>query len=112
MLAAGYGNVKRICSAPGRTALKLRYSEVALVSRIRSSSRKGASPPLGSGEGRNDGLAGFRDLRRNDGLDNLSNESLKRDTSTTTTGLGWRLHPAFTAGGAASFVGAARPLVA
>ena len=32
--------------------------------------------------------------------------------STTTTALGWRLHPAFTAGGAASFVGAARPLVA
>ena len=31
--------------------------------------------------------------------------------STTTTGLGWRLHPAFTAGGAASFVGAAGPLV-
>ena len=33
-------------------------------------------------------------------------------TSTTTTRLGWWLHPAFTAGGAASFVGAARPLVA
>ena len=40
-----------------------------LVSRIRSSLRKAASPPLGSG------------LRRNDGLGNLSNESLKRDTS-------------------------------
>ena len=33
-------------------------------------------------------------------------------TSTTTTVLGWRLHPAFTAGGAASFVGAAGPFVA
>ena len=32
--------------------------------------------------------------------------------STTTTRLGWWLHPAFTAGGAASFVGAAHPLVA
>ena len=52
-----------------------------LVSRIRSSLRKAASPPLGSGLRRNDGLAGFRGLRRNDGLDNLSNESLKRDTS-------------------------------
>ena len=28
--------------------------------------------------------------------------------STTTTRLGWWLHPVFTAGGAASFVGAAR----
>ena len=37
---------------------------------------------------------------------------LQADASTTTTRLGWRLHPAFTAGGAASFVGAARPLVA
>ena len=35
-----------------------------------------------------------------------------REASTTTTRLGWWLHPAFTAGGAASFVGAARPLVA
>ena len=33
-------------------------------------------------------------------------------TSTTTTRLRWWLHPAFTAGGAASLVGAARPLVA
>ena len=33
-------------------------------------------------------------------------------TSTTTTALGWRLHPAFTAGGAAFLVGAARPFVA
>ena len=32
--------------------------------------------------------------------------------STTTTPLGWRLHPAFTAGGAAFLVGAARPFVA
>ena len=32
--------------------------------------------------------------------------------STTTTRLRWWLHPAFTAGGAASLVGAARPLVA
>ena len=32
--------------------------------------------------------------------------------STTTTALGWRLHPAFTAGGAAFLVGAARPFVA
>ena len=32
-------------------------------------------------------------------------------SSTTTTRLGWRLHPAFSAGGAASFVGAAGPLV-
>ena len=35
-----------------------------------------------------------------------------RPVSTTTTRLRWRLHPAFTAGGAASLVGAARPLVA
>ena len=33
-------------------------------------------------------------------------------SSTTTTRLRWWLHPAFTAGGAASLVGAARPLVA
>ena len=33
-------------------------------------------------------------------------------TSTTTTRLRWWLHPAFTAGGAASLVGAARPFVA
>ena len=33
-------------------------------------------------------------------------------SSTTTTALGWRLHPALTAGGAASFVGAACTLVA
>ena len=33
-------------------------------------------------------------------------------TSTTTTGSGWRVHSAFTAGGAASLVGAARPFVA
>ena len=32
--------------------------------------------------------------------------------STTTTRLRWWLHPAFTVGGAASLVGAARPLVA
>ena len=35
-----------------------------------------------------------------------------RAPSTTTTRLRWWLHPAFTAGGAASLVGAARPLVA
>ena len=35
-----------------------------------------------------------------------------RRASTTTTALGWRLHPAFTAGGAAFLVGAARPFVA
>ena len=35
-----------------------------------------------------------------------------RVSSTTTTRLRWRLHPAFTAGGAASLVGAASPLVA
>ena len=33
-------------------------------------------------------------------------------SSTTTTALGWRLHPAFTAGGAAFLVGAAGPFVA
>ena len=32
--------------------------------------------------------------------------------STTTTGLRWRLHPAFAAGGAASLVGTASPFVA
>ena len=31
---------------------------------------------------------------------------------TTTTGLRWRLHPAFAAGGAASLVGTASPFVA
>ena len=34
------------------------------------------------------------------------------DSSTTTTGLRWRLHPAFAAGGAASLVGTASPFVA
>ena len=33
-------------------------------------------------------------------------------SSTTTTGLRWRLHPAFAAGGAASLVGTASPFVA
>ncbi len=33
-------------------------------------------------------------------------------TSTTTTALGWRLHPAIAAGGAASLVGTASPFVA
>ena len=37
---------------------------------------------------------------------------LYRDPSTTTTGLRWRLHPAFAAGGAASLVGTASPFVA
>ena len=32
--------------------------------------------------------------------------------NTTTTALGWRLRPAFTAGGAAFLLGAARPFVA
>ena len=34
------------------------------------------------------------------------------DASTTTTASGWRLHPAFAAGGAASLVGTASPFVA
>ena len=33
-------------------------------------------------------------------------------SNTTTTGLRWRLHPAFAAGGAASLVGTASPFVA
>ena len=39
---------------------------------------------------------------------------IRRDLqpSTTTTGLRWRLHPAFAAGGAASLVGTASPFVA
>ena len=36
----------------------------------------------------------------------------RRNPSTTTTGLRWRLHPAFAAGGAASLVGTASPFVA
>ena len=36
----------------------------------------------------------------------------RQATSTTTTALGWGLHPALTAGGVTSLVGAARPLVA
>ena len=36
----------------------------------------------------------------------------EQSTSTTTTGLRWRLHPAFAAGGAASLVGTASPFVA
>ena len=46
------------------------------------------------------------------GTENYLNEITWRRTSTTTTRLRWWLHPAFTAGGAASLVGAARPLVA
>ena len=38
--------------------------------------------------------------------------NFRQGANTTTTVLGWRLHPAFTAGGAASFVGAAGPFVA
>ena len=38
--------------------------------------------------------------------------SLPQAASTTTTGLRWRLHPAFAAGGAASLVGTASPFVA
>ena len=37
---------------------------------------------------------------------------IKSAASTTTTGLRWRLHPAFAAGGAASLVGTASPFVA
>ena len=37
---------------------------------------------------------------------------LRRAASTTTTGLGWWLRPDFATGGAASLMGAARPLVA
>ncbi len=44
--------------------------------------------------------------------DTLVVTHIDRLSSTTTTRLRWWLHPAFTVGGAASLVGAARPLVA
>ena len=44
--------------------------------------------------------------------DTLVVTHIDRLSSTTTTGLRWRLHPAFAAGGAASLVGTASPFVA
>ena len=83
--------------------------------------RKGKSDPTDAEAAARAVLAGVANATPKSGegeiemirmLKSAEDSAVKARTNTTTTGLGWRLHPAFTAGGAASFVGAAGPLVA